>query len=1075
MSDLLLVQRAVDRIRHRNMVKNPSTGLYERTSLFEKQLTQLVEFSIPGGEEATFETVSLASYKATLSGEYGIRIENGDLFPVPMPAKYNPVIWDQMIWVVPTFDYDDGIDHVLFEVYKDSNNWYKVTKLANNLLELRTKASGTEKSVTLAAVFYTNEPIFVRVDFIANAKLNFARAADTTLTDVTISSVGTFAGTGTDYIQYVGSDHLGDDTWAGIHNVLVSDYVGDEAVDRFNGGSPMTLQGFGKWLDLYASRLVFGAPCTFSTATAQKLNAVWTPAYLSSIKLWADANKQAEDDGLVKSESFYDTFTRADGAAGSLESGQTWNVPVGSWTVVGGVLSTPGGALAEAYFDCGFRDVVVCMNFVQTTNGRSYGMVFRRLDATNKLYLKLTSNSTTVELRKVDGGVDSLLASATGSVSSSDSITSLQVRMIGDNIYVVTNSVPVDFGGTGGAYVLSGGDDTKFGSGLSVTAVTGIGPARLATSSGTTTVDEVRVDRTTHFISTLYDYSGNGYDLTQANEWQKMWMHWDGTRWSFRGGRGQTIAYTATLISSAAAGYIAVGVARLGELSNGEDHAWLGSADEAGAARYFYVGVSRSGSVTKLEITQRNSDTTDIVRGSTSLTKGQALLAEFTSDGAAYGVTADGAAETLSVDGGADTGDWFGDTTARDNSSVGGLRRSTEGQFSNDPLTAIVLADAVPSPTDRGLVQKHINLNGKLGKEGVLTNYDLWGLQTITLTPVKGSATPALNGVGGAVGTAIASITTPVAVSMPDIFSADLSIQGQRIIKLDTGVSGTKTRRYRFGYGGGLNGMTAGQYYSMSLLAGITGGSLITPAHVKIRCVDSVGSTDGDTLSQAGAWEFLSVQRQINAAATYAYFELQVEDGLAFATANDYVVFAMPTVVAGQCVPAPILNDAEGTVSKAADSAYMPFDVEPQAMTIYTRFFERGSLNLVSRIWTIGNASDAYLGVLCGGGTYDLYHNNGVSSVSKSTPGGVALNDLVELRACVYADGSVQIGQSVNGGAEVVSTVSAALGFDTAWGDAKCWIGCVDNIVHGMMALTHHRVEQGTRDLATMRVLAGVE
>src|SRR5690606_26471643 len=56
----------------------------------------------------------------------------------------------------------------------------------------------------------------------------------------------------------------------------------------------------------------------------------------------------------------------------------------------------------------------------------------------------------------------------------------------------------------------------------------------------------------------------------------------------------------------------------------------------------------------------------------------------------------------------------------------------------------------------------------------------------------------------------------------------------------------------------------------------------------------------------------------------------------------------------------------------------------------------------------------------------------GVASVLPATPVPV-IGDRVELLWRLYADGSVRIEQSINGGAPVVAARSAAVGMPTAW------------------------------------------
>lgn len=67
-------------------------------------------------------------------------------------------------------------------------------------------------------------------------------------------------------------------------------------------------------------------------------------------------------------------------------------------------------------------------------------------------------------------------------------------------------------------------------------------------------------------------------------------------------------------------------------------------------------------------------------------------------------------------------------------------------------------------------------------------------------------------------------------------------------------------------------------------------------------------------------------------------------------------------------------------------------------------------------------------------GRYMITHHNGTSSVSSSATVSPAMLDRVRLLAWYFDDGSVQIGQSINGGAMAFGTRSAALAPASAWG-----------------------------------------
>lgn len=106
----------------------------------------------------------------------------------------------------------------------------------------------------------------------------------------------------------------------------------------------------------------------------------------------------------------------------------------------------------------------------------------------------------------------------------------------------------------------------------------------------------------------------------------------------------------------------------------------LGSGDEASTTRFnafrpLYQDVSKF-----IGIGQRNNDVADNVLGTTGLSYGTAYFIIWKSDGTVWSMRVNGADETLNIVAGANNGDWFGDTDARDNVTLFGLKLSSEIQ-----------------------------------------------------------------------------------------------------------------------------------------------------------------------------------------------------------------------------------------------------------------------------------------------------------------------------------------------------------------------------------------------------------
>jgi hypothetical protein len=160
---------------------------------------------------------------------------------------------------------------------------------------------------------------------------------------------------------------------------------------------------------------------------------------------------------------------------------------------------------------------------------------------------------------------------------------------------------------------------------------------------------------------------------------------------------------------------------------------------------------------------------------------------------------------------------------------------------------------------------------------------------------------------------------------------------------------------------------------------------------------------------------------------------------------------------------------AGATVSRVADALSFPFPYTPQAMTVYVRHIERGTLSTGTSTGLIGigaSTNPAFF-VYSNGGVYAVVHRRvaDVGATALATPSLGALN---EVRAVLYADGSVQIGQSVNGAAETVSAQSAANALAGAWFDSTLTINERGGGV-GFNAFQAVKVLRGVHTLAEMR------
>lgn len=233
-----------------------------------------------------------------------------------------------------------------------------------------------------------------------------------------------------------------------------------------------------------------------------------------------------------------------------------------------------------------------------------------------------------------------------------------------------------------------------------------------------------------------------------------------------------------------------------------------------------------------------------------------------------------------------------------------------------------------------------------------------------------------------------------------------------------------------------------------------------------------------------GGWYFLEVVGTLNAASTTCKYGIETRNNSGTRSyqgdgASGVIVDMLQVENnVGNCSSA--IATTSASVTRNTDILTFPFTPAPQVMTLYARFVNGTGINGATNFHAvvISNTSDAapFLRMrIEGSGVPTLYHNNNtatVSSVSAITP---ALGDLVELRGIVNADGSVQLGVTLNGGAETLASASAANTFAAAWSSPTVLsIGAEGSGAQpGYFAFTHVHVELGVQTLATMRTLSG--
>lgn len=159
-------------------------------------------------------------------------------------------------------------------------------------------------------------------------------------------------------------------------------------------------------------------------------------------------------------------------------------------------------------------------------------------------------------------------------------------------------------------------------------------------------------------------------------------------------------------------------------------------------------------------------------------------------------------------------------------------------------------------------------------------------------------------------------------------------------------------------------------------------------------------------------------------------------------------------------------------VTRQGDNLLFPYLPLPQPLTVYVKYVEIGvqpisNLELVH----VSNAANAnpQLRVIIGGGTYRIAHHNGTTQVTGNVTGTPAVGDTVELRSVLFADGSVQIFQSLNGAAETTVSQSVANAIAAAWSGSQLYLGSFNGANPAYAAVSAVKFAKGAPVLADLR------
>lgn len=140
-----------------------------------------------------------------------------------------------------------------------------------------------------------------------------------------------------------------------------------------------------------------------------------------------------------------------------------------------------------------------------------------------------------------------------------------------------------------------------------------------------------------------------------------------------------------------------------------------------------------------------------------------------------------------------------------------------------------------------------------------------------------------------------------------------------------------------------------------------------------------------------------------------------------------------------------IATPSSSSTTRSTDSFYWNYASAPQALMAYWRFIERGTQLLGARGIEIAHTDSSnprfFLDAAADTNGYRAAHATAsatqVSQVSGNQP---AIGDVVEVLGILFADGSVQCIQALNGSAAVAGAQSPANALGSAWAGTRLWM-----------------------------------
>lgn len=236
----------------------------------------------------------------------------------------------------------------------------------------------------------------------------------------------------------------------------------------------------------------------------------------------------------------------------------------------------------------------------------------------------------------------------------------------------------------------------------------------------------------------------------------------------------------------------------------------------------------------------------------------------------------------------------------------------------------------------------------------------------------------------------------------------------------------------------------------------------------KILVYRQVGASTYSLLTLTAAWQRLGTTE--TSTSTTGNFEIGLRPNQGGSTGTVSIFIWAGDLEAG-AFSTSYIPTTTVAVTRTAETYQLPFTLPPQELTVYVKGVEAGTvLTSGAGLFALGGSANASLLVLNTGNKYQALHRTAVD-VTSTAAAAPAIGDVVELRICLFGDGSVQLGQSINSAAEVVAAQSVANTFAASWLTQIAYLGDRSGAA-GFFNFQSFKIVAGSRSLDEMRAIA---